>query len=82
MTQPKTSPLEAATTKAALPLMNTTLIGLYQTPKGASALIRRPNGKIEKIIPGDRLEGAIVVAIDDKGLVLDRAGTSRRLAMP
>ena len=58
------------------------LLGLYGPENSLTALVRLPSGRTRKVTPGTRLSAGQVVAIDAKGLVLNRNGETRRLVMP
>ncbi len=73
---------EAATIAEAIPLDETALIGLFNGPDGGTALVRLATGSIVRVSPGETLEGARVLAINEDGLRLQRGGRQVVLTMP
>lgn len=72
----------AATQKSALPLQQLTLIGLFGSISTPRALLRGRNGRILRVVPGDRVGGSHVLGIDADGVILQRQGQAVRLALP
>lgn len=58
------------------------LLGIIGSENDLSAFVRLPGGRIRKVATGDRLTKGRVIAIDNKGLVLERSGKTRRLDLP
>lgn len=73
---------DLATTRQALDDGGLTLIGLTGSAKGYRALLRLPGGRIKKVTPGAQVAWGRVVAIDEKGLLFQRNGETKRLALP
>lgn len=76
------TPAEAATTKAALPLDQTALVGTLIRPDNRIALVRHPGGRIERLSVGDRLNGGTVTAIGEGELHLATAGKAVVYRLP
>ena len=73
---------QAAGELVVLPLRELALIGIMVSANAQAALIRTANGQIVKVGPGTLIGDEQVAAIDAEGLILSRAGRSRRLALP
>lgn len=73
---------DAATQTGVLPRSETVLLGTVTGPAGNMALMRTAGGGLLRLSVGDRLDGAIVVAIDDGQLVQSRNGQTRVYKMP
>ncbi|WP_210527795.1 hypothetical protein [Rubellimicrobium arenae] len=71
-----------ATQRGALALDRTSLIGLLRGPKGNHALLRLASGAVVKVQPGESVDGGRVMAIDERGLRLQRGGEVVLLTMP
>lgn len=72
----------AAVEPQPLPLDETTVIGIFQRPQGASALIRLATGEILSVAVGDSIGTAEVTVIADNGLYLLEGGRETTLVMP
>jgi Tfp pilus assembly protein PilP len=72
----------AATVERALPLDETTLIGLFSGPEGGSALLRLPGGQVVKVATGGYAAGGRVTAIGEDSLRLQRGGRELVLTLP
>ncbi len=72
----------AATIPGALEHGETVVIGLFGRESGLEALIRLPGGRIKRVKPGSRLPAGRIAGIDRKGIVVEKGGTTRRLAVP
>ncbi|NNK17147.1 MAG: hypothetical protein HKP51_09610, partial [Sulfitobacter sp.] len=59
----KTSVAKQATVKNALNLRKVNLIGVYGKPSNRRALVRLGNGRYQKVVVGDRIDGGRVSAI-------------------
>ncbi|MWD28122.1 hypothetical protein E0K89_011595 [Aquicoccus sp. SCR17] len=86
-TSPRAKPAQGsaeaeATRHATFDRQEPILLGTFGLESDRRALLRLPDGGTAKVKPGDRVGRAIVMAIDDGSLVLNRAGTARRLAIP
>ncbi|MGR3495898.1 hypothetical protein [Citreimonas sp.] len=58
------------------------LLGLVGTDDAMSALIRLPDGTVQRVAPGDRLgERDVVEGIDSDGVILTRGPFVNRLRM-
>ena len=73
---------DLATTPRALDENDLTLIGLTGGAKGYRALLRLPGGRIKRVSPGTQVAWGRVVGIDEHGLLFQRNGETRRLALP
>ena len=73
---------EAATLAEAIPLDETALIGLFNSPDGGSALVRLRTGRIVRVATGETVDGGRVVAINEDGLRLQRGDDQVVLTMP
>jgi type IV pilus biogenesis protein PilP len=58
------------------------LVGVFGGADGRSALVRLPNGKIEKVKAGDRIQGVQVAAISDDSVRLTGRGKDTLLRLP
>ena len=58
------------------------LLGTFGTETGRAALLRLPNGLVQKVRQGDRVAGDLVVAVAPDEVTLAHAGEARRLAIP
>jgi hypothetical protein len=72
----------AATEKNKLQLRDLSLIGVFGTSNDRRALVRHASGRIERVRPGERLNGRQVIAIDGNALLLRAGRGTRRLEMP
>ncbi|SEQ40894.1 hypothetical protein [Thalassovita taeanensis] len=87
MTQSTPAPSNATTAQAAtqentLPLTGVTLIGTVIAPSGPTAFVRLARGAVKRVTPGDRINGAIVAAIGEGTLHLQRGSSVTALTMP
>ena len=73
---------EAATLAQAIPLDETALVGLFNSPDGGSALVRLRSGRIVRVATGETVDGGRVVAINEDGLRLQRGDRQVLLSMP
>ena len=78
----KTSVAKQATVKNALNLRKINLIGVYGKPSNRRALVRLDNGRYQKVVVGDRLDGGRVSAIGDSELRYTKRGRDMVLKMP
>ncbi|QFT59305.1 hypothetical protein FIU94_10755 [Sulfitobacter sp. THAF37] len=78
----KTSVAKQATVKNAINLRRINLIGVYGKPSNRRALIRLSNGRYQKVVVGDRIDGGRVSAIGDSELRYTKGGRSVVLTMP
>ncbi len=74
--------LADATVPDALPMDRTSLIGLFDGPKGSSALLRLADGSVVKVVAGQAVGGGRVTAIDQRGLRLQSGGEELFLTLP
>jgi Tfp pilus assembly protein PilP len=72
----------AATVAEAIPLDETTLIGLFNGPDGGTALLRLAGGNFVKVATGGEVAGGRVTAISEDGVRLERDGSEVVLTMP
>jgi hypothetical protein len=72
----------AATLPGLLPLDGITLLGTFVAGDAARALIRKSNGEIQQLRPGDALGDATIAAIEPGLIHMIRRGEAQRLAMP
>ena len=71
-----------ATVKNAINLRKVNLIGVYGKPSNRRALVRLGNGRYQKVVVGDRIDGGRVSAIGDGELRYTKSGRSVILKMP
>ncbi len=71
---------EFATEQAEIPRI--ALIGIFGTVAAPRALIRRPNGKIDRVAVGDKAAGGIVAAIGEDRIVIAQRSTTKVLQLP
>jgi type IV pilus biogenesis protein PilP len=71
-----------ATQPGAMNRSSTTLLGIYGPDRNLQAMVRTPGGSIRQVKPGSSLPAGKVVAIDHKGLVLEKDGETLRLVIP
>jgi hypothetical protein len=71
-----------ATVKNAINLRNVNLIGVYGKPSNRRALVRLSNGRYQKVVVGDRMDGGRVSAIGDSELRYTKRGRDVVLRMP
>lgn len=69
----------AATLKDAMPLNDLALIGVFGGDKGRRALVRHPNGDVQRVKKGGNVDGWTVVSIDSASLRLKRGSKARVL---
>ncbi|UWQ89944.1 hypothetical protein QEZ52_14290 [Aliisedimentitalea scapharcae] len=58
------------------------LLGLFGPAQDMRALVRLPGGRVIQVARGSRLSGETVAAIDETGVILQKRGQTRRIAMP
>ena len=73
---------QLATRSKALNPSSLTLMGLFGPAENLSALMRLPSGRVRRVSRGTRLPSGRIVGIDANGVLLEKNGTTRRLAMP
>ena len=78
----KTSVAKQATLKNALNLREVNLIGVYGKPSNRRALVRLGNGRYQKVVVGDKIDGGRVSAIGDTELRYTKRGRDMVLKMP
>ncbi len=71
---------ELATEQVNLPRV--ALIGIFGSEADPRALIRRPNGKIDRVAVGDTAAGGIVTAIGADKVVITQRGDTKVLQLP
>ena len=71
---------ELATKTVELPRI--ALIGIFGTEADPRALIRRPNGKIDRVAVGDKAAGGIVAAIGEQKVVIAQRDGTKVLELP
>ncbi len=71
-----------ATTKNAINLRRTSLIGVYGSPSKRRALVRLSNGRYVKVKVGERVDGGKVAAIGQSELRYVKGGRTIVLRMP
>ena len=71
-----------ATQSGVLSRTSLSLIGVFGPDQNLQALVRQPNGRIQRVARGARLSAGRVVGIDAKGLMLDRNGSMVHLTLP
>lgn len=73
---------QTATQENALPHGGTVVLGVFGSASAPEALVRTSGGQIRRIKTGSRLAASQVVAIDERGLVLQRGSRTQRLEIP
>ncbi|TDE40807.1 hypothetical protein [Antarcticimicrobium sediminis] len=73
---------DLATTPQVLDDHEMTLIGLVGGDQGFRALVRLRGGRIKQVTPGTQIAWGRVVAIDEKGILFQRNGETRRITLP
>ena len=71
-----------ATVQNAINLRKVNLIGVYGKPSSRRALVRLGNGRYQKVVVGDRIDGGRVSAIGDSELRYTKGGRAVVLKMP
>jgi hypothetical protein len=71
-----------ATTAQALEIHKLSLIGLVGPRDDMAALVRSGMGRIRKVVPGARLAGGTVIAIDATGVIVQKNGATTRMDLP
>ncbi|MGB3244967.1 MAG: pilus assembly protein PilZ [Sulfitobacter sp.] len=66
----------------AVTLPRVALIGIFGSEAASGALIRSPNGKIERVKVGDRAAGGIVAAIGKSKVIIATRGATKVLELP
>lgn len=78
----KTTVAKQATVRDAINLRKVNLIGVYGKPSSRRALIRLGNGRYQKVVVGDRIDGGRVSAIGDSELRYRKRGRDVVLTIP
>lgn len=79
------TPKKVATHATRINMINpnkTALIGLFGAQEDLNALIRSPNGKIQRVKTGKRLGIGKVVGIDKYGVMIEKNDRSWRMSLP
>ncbi len=71
-----------ATVPNAINLRKVNLIGVYGKPSNRRALVRLGNGRYQKVVVGDRIDGGRVSAISDTQLLYRKGSRDIVLSMP
>lgn len=71
-----------ATQPGAMNRSATTLLGIFGPERNLEAMVRTPGGSIRKVKTGATLPAGKIVAIDHKGLLLEKGGETVRLVIP
>jgi type IV pilus biogenesis protein PilP len=58
------------------------LIGVFGAEKDRYAMVRLPNGRMQRVRPGDQVQGARVAAIGQNSVQLTSSGRTTTLGMP
>jgi hypothetical protein len=61
---------------------NMSLIGVFGSASERRALVRLPNGRVERVGPGDRIQGVQVAAVGADSVRLTRGGRETLLRLP
>ncbi len=72
----------AATTQTGLSRNQVSLIGVFGTANRRHALVRMPNGSIQRVQTGDQVQGAQVAAVTGDSVRLRNGGRETVLRMP
>ncbi len=73
---------QAATVDNAIALREVSLVAIMGTSSSRSALVRLANGRIQKVVVGDRLDNGTVTAISATQLIYQKRGQNIVLEMP
>ncbi len=73
---------KAATQRVGLSRGSISLVGVFASADGRTALVRLPNGSIEKVKAGDRVQGVQVAAISTDSVRLTGRGKDTLLRLP
>jgi len=73
---------DLATEQNVLDLRSTVLIGIVGKSTEPSALLRRPDGTITKVSPGDKTRAGTVIAIDAGSVSLRKGRKVKVLRLP
>ena len=76
------SPGDIATRSGALPHTGLSLLGVFGPADDLAALVRAPGGTIRRVTTGQKISAGRIVGIDENGLILEKNGRTRRLALP
>ena len=79
---PTNPALAVASVLDVLPLHQASLIGVMTGNDSTAALFRLKNGQIQRAVIGDTVDRAVLLAIDEAGVMLARAGETSRLTLP
>jgi len=71
-----------ATQRHALDPRSTNLLGIFGPKDNLRALVRQSGGAVNEVKPGQRFAGGMVVAIDAEGVMLLKAGQTKRISIP
>ena len=71
-----------ATHRVGLSRGNVSLVGVFAGADGRHALVRLPNGNIERVKAGDRVQGVQVAAINADSVRLTGRGKDTLLRLP
>ena len=71
-----------ATISVDIPRSRLVLLGTFGAEGTRGALLRLPDGKVEKVASGDTVLGQRVVAIADTDIMLARGPNTKRLKIP
>ncbi|WP_137700209.1 hypothetical protein [Marimonas lutisalis] len=83
MAQPKPGRAgEIATQSARIPARETILLGTFGEAENPGALLRLANGSVARLSVGDPLEGGRITAISSDGVLVQKAGYTRRITQP
>jgi hypothetical protein len=73
---------KAATQRVGLSRGNVSLVGVFAGADGRHALLRLPNGKIERVKAGDRVQGVQIAAINADSVRVTGRGKDTLLRLP
>ncbi len=79
---PAPAATRSATERVGLQSRKVSLVGLFGSSEHRRAIVRMPNGRMEKVSTGDRLDGQQVAAIGKDSLRLSGNGRDLVLKMP
>ena len=71
-----------ATTSVSIDLRDLVLLGTFGSPTEPRALLRLPDGSVQRVAPGDTVGARKVAAIDEGQVVFSGAGRPKSLGLP
>lgn len=73
---------DTATQPRMIDLGEVSVLGVFGSQTEPKALVRMPSGKTIRVETGSETDAGRVAGIDERGIVLEKAGRTRRITMP